>query len=62
MAVHTNDLGYQDKARRFLEQAINTLWSLPEPLRLKAKALVNHLSSQSIDGRHERSQQNTNER
>lgn len=62
MAVHTNDLGYQDKARRFLEQTINTLWDLPEPLRIKAKALLSHLSTQSRDGRHERSQQNTNER
>jgi chromosome segregation ATPase len=62
MSVHTNDLGYQDKARRFLEQTINTLWDLPEPLRIKAKALVNHLSSQSKDSCHERSKQNTNER
>lgn len=62
MSVHTSDLGYQDKARRFLEQTINTLWDLPEPLRMRAKALVSQLSLQSRDGRHERSQQNTNER
>lgn len=62
MAVHTNDLGYQGKARRFLEQTINSLWDLPKPLRIKAKALVSHLLLQSRDSRLERSQQNTNER
>ena len=44
MALHTKDLGYQHKAIRFLEEAMNTLWELPAPLKVKAQELINKLS------------------
>lgn len=44
MALHTKELGYQHKAIRFLDEAMNTLWELPAPLKVKAQELINKLS------------------
>ncbi|MGR6859614.1 hypothetical protein ACU5EH_04295 [Aliivibrio salmonicida] len=45
MALHTKDLGYQHKAMRFLDDAMSTLWELPDPLKIKAEELISKLSS-----------------
>ena len=44
MALHTKDLGYQHKAMRFLDEAMNTLLELPAPVKVKAQELINKLS------------------
>ncbi|MGF1908119.1 hypothetical protein L4C38_01610 [Vibrio kasasachensis] len=50
MALHTSDLGYQEKAKRFLENTMDALWELPDPLKIKVQALVSNLSLPSKDG------------
>ena len=51
MALHTKDLGYQHKTMRFLDEAMNTLLELPDPLKIKAQKLISKLSPSNKEER-----------